>query len=326
MAESPEHQYLSSSFLSVLNNFSRSSLYSYRESDRGKFDFSCTLAESWDRALDGQTLWKHGEGIDKDIRTLLLATTAPISVYIARDTTKHRSVFHEAINDYRHIRSSESSRHFRVFWVPADFDADSEEARHLVGSQLRREVAEDILFNIVFGRLSAARVAAIVWASFRNPGLEVAALHSVAINGFISLNHIAGELSVSTGTIRDRLYQLQMSGLLMQERRAGQTYHVSAAGRSYLRLSAQLHGFANGIPLSPQTVAMLRMLGAEPGDEPAEIFSHEEDGRTLSSPKSTFALMTGKAVMADVNYGIDWRRSDFKYTPDEQNADRWLLL
>lgn len=327
MAESPEHQYLSSSFLSILNDFSHSSLYTYRESDRGKFDFSCVLAESWDRLLNGQTLWKHGEGIDKDVRTLLLATDAPIATYIARDTTKHRSIFYEAINDYRRIRESDQRKHFRVFWVPADFDADSQEARQLIRTQLEREVTEDILFNIIFGRLSASRVAAIAWTTFRNAGLELAALHSTAVHGFTSNRHLALELSVSSGTVRDRLAQLQMSGLIMQERRTGQLYHVSSAGRAYLRISAQLHEFAiDKSPLSIETKTILRLLGAEPSDRYLEQFPDNEERRTLSSPRATFNWMTARAVMASLKYGVDWGRSDFQYTADEHDSNRWLHL
>jgi hypothetical protein len=93
MAQSPERQYLSQTFLAILENFSRSKLYSYRESDRGKFDTACMLIETWDYLLNGQALWKHSEGIDKDLRTLLIASDAPLLTYVARDTTRHRSTF-----------------------------------------------------------------------------------------------------------------------------------------------------------------------------------------------------------------------------------------
>ena len=89
MAESPEHQFLSCEFLDVVERFSGSHLYSYRESERKKFDFSCIMAENWDYSLDGQTLWKHTEGIDKDVRTLVTASNSQITAYVARDTVKN---------------------------------------------------------------------------------------------------------------------------------------------------------------------------------------------------------------------------------------------
>jgi hypothetical protein len=69
VAEAPEHQFLSHKFLEVLAEFSQLKLYGYTEADRKKFDFACVLHRDWDRSLVGQTLWKHTEGIDKDIRT-----------------------------------------------------------------------------------------------------------------------------------------------------------------------------------------------------------------------------------------------------------------
>jgi hypothetical protein len=54
MTESTEHRFLSDTFLSVLNTFSHSELYSYRESERGKFDFACTLSETWEYLLNGR--------------------------------------------------------------------------------------------------------------------------------------------------------------------------------------------------------------------------------------------------------------------------------
>jgi hypothetical protein len=113
----------------------------------------------------------------------------------------------------------------------------------------------------------------------------------------------------------------------MQERRAGQLYHVSAAGRAYLRISAQLHGFAIGEnPLSIETKMILRLLGAELSDNYLEQFPDNEERRNLSSPEATFNWMTARAVMAALKYGVDWSKSDFQYTTDEHDNNRGLHL
>ena len=72
MAESPEHQYLSESLLS---NALRSLKFGFvflpgKRNETVAFDFACVLAETWEYLLNGQTLWKHSEGIDKDAGTL----------------------------------------------------------------------------------------------------------------------------------------------------------------------------------------------------------------------------------------------------------------
>jgi hypothetical protein len=330
MAESPEHAYLSQTFLTVLNKFSRSQLYTYRESDRGKFDIACVLAEAWDCVLNGQTLWKHTEGIDKDLRTLLVASDAPLVTYVARDTTKHRSVIAEAMNDYRRFRQGPNFKHFRVFWVPTDFDADSEKERHLVGSQLEHEITEDILLNVLFGRLTASRVhaVAVMKPSTTNLGLELAILRSIAVNGFISFSSIGHEFKVSSGTVRERIYRLQMSGLILQERSVGEGYYVGSAGRAFLRLCAQLHKLVRDrLPLTAESTEILKTLGAEPFDlkQYGDYFDGSGD-RDRFDPKSVFFLWVGKVHYAAQIYGFDWDQCDYRYSDDEQDTARWLTL
>jgi hypothetical protein len=91
MAEAPEHVFLSNKFLEVLQRFSKSELYSYTEAERKKFDFACNLTRDWNRLVVGQTLWKHTEGVDKDIRTMLTDSNADIWTYIVRHNVKNRA-------------------------------------------------------------------------------------------------------------------------------------------------------------------------------------------------------------------------------------------
>jgi hypothetical protein len=329
MAESPEHAYLSQTFLTVLDKFSRSQLYTYRESDRGKFDIACMLTEAWNCVLNGQTLWKHTEGIDKDIRTLLVASDAPLVTYVARDTTKHRSVIAEAVGDYRKIRQGLSPKHFRVFWVPADFDADSEKERSLIESQLEHEVTEDILLNVLFGRLNAARVYAAVSMrpSTTNLGLELAILHSIATSDFVTLGSLGHEFKVSSSTVRDRINRLQMSGLVLQERGAGEGYYVGPAGRAFLRLCMQLSKLVRDeLPLTVESTDILKILGAE-SFELSQIGHHLTlDHPDRNDPKSVFLSWVGKVVFATQRFGTDWDQCDYNYTPDENDVSRWLSL
>src|SRR4051812_43655330 len=101
MAEAPEHQFLSSKFIEVLDAFSALELYGCTEADRRRFDFACVLHRDWNRPLVGQTLWKHTAGVDKDIRMMLTDTEADLWCYVLRDTVQHRALLHEVMNDYR---------------------------------------------------------------------------------------------------------------------------------------------------------------------------------------------------------------------------------
>jgi hypothetical protein len=327
MAESPEHQFLSDTFLSVLSNLSRSSLYAYRESERGKYDFSCLLAETWQCLVKGQTLWKHSEGIDKDLRTLLTASDVPLMAYVVSDTIKHRSALYEATQDYRRV--AEGRLNFlKVFWVPVNFDADSEEDRRVVESLLRSKITEDILFNVLFGRLSAARVrATLMHLTLNTLGLELATLHSIAVDGFVSLNNLSERVAAHPSTLRDRVHRLQMSGLVLQERSGSQGYCVGSAGRTFLRLCQQVYDLVmNQQPLTSESAYVLRGLGIEPyeGDPPDPNYLNLRPD--FNTPEAMFVMMIGKIVMSASQYDVDWRRFDYRVIPDEHDATRWLML
>ena len=330
MAETAEHQYLSQTFLAILETFSRSKLYSYRESDRGKFDIACMLTESWDYLLNGQTLWKHSEGIDKDLRTLLVASDAPLLTYVARDTTRHRSVFSEAMSDYRKVRDSQKFRHFRVFWVPFDFDADSEQERRLVESQLRHDITEDVLLNVLFGRLDSSRVhaAMMMHPSTEKLGLELAVLHSIAVEGFTSLGWLSHKFHVSSGTVRERISRLQVCGLVIQKRAAGQGYSVGPAGRAMLRLCSQVYKVVNdGTSLSSESIEIMKMLGMEPFEvEQADYVFSRTGVLDRNDPRLIFGMLMGKAQWAASLWNVDWEECDYKYAPDEHDNSLWLAI
>ena len=126
MAESPEHDFLKTHFSRVLQDFSALKLYGFTETDRKRFDFSCLLDRDWSRPLAGQVLWRHTEGIEKDVRTLLTDTQSEIKVYLASDTVRHHATFEETISDFRRSGRFRDLFRFRPIWVPSDFDADKD--------------------------------------------------------------------------------------------------------------------------------------------------------------------------------------------------------
>lgn len=137
---------------------SRSRLYGYREADRRTFDFACGLMRDWERTVAGQTLWKHVEGVDKDVRTMLADDEAEICLYVAQDTTRARNIFYEAVHDYRRGLSRARTWRLRVLWVPNDFKVDREDDRASIVSLLEEELTRDVLLNIVLGNISAEHI------------------------------------------------------------------------------------------------------------------------------------------------------------------------
>ncbi|GAA1400644.1 hypothetical protein ACFQZ4_44435 [Catellatospora coxensis] len=325
MTESAEHQFLSETFLEVLGRLSASRLYAFREAERKKFDFSCHLKENWDYSLDGQTLWKHTEGVDKDVRTLLVASDAQIRAYVARHTTKNRNTFYEATRDFRSSGHSQVLNRLKVFWVPADFDADDETARALVGRELAAEVTNDLLFNIVFGRLSAGAVRSVLISSGM-AALETALLHHIATSGFCNYSELRRRFEVSPATLRDRMARLHLSRFLIQPRNGHQMYHVSPAGRAYLRLCEQLFRHVMGAELPQETCDLLRLLDIEPDLEFRKHPRYSDDWLGGRTPTAMFQMFASRAVVATVSWGVDWDQMTLRADPGELDSSRWLEI
>jgi hypothetical protein len=177
MAASEEHKYLSDTTMEILSSLSKSRLYSYSEAERGRLDFSCILAETWKYLVAGQVLWKHEAFVDRDLRSLLAVDEAPVVVYVARHTLKTRAVLYEALADYKRGPLAVNLPRLKVFWIPPDFDADDELKRQVVGDQLRADLAEDVLLNVILGQLNATDARRLArGGTSRLAGLELAML------------------------------------------------------------------------------------------------------------------------------------------------------
>ncbi len=232
-------------------------LYSFLENQRKTFDFGCVLLRDWTRPVIGQTLWKHVEGVDKDLRTMLTDDEADICLYVARDTMKAHRICDEAVRDYRRRFPTAGLHRLKMIWVPADFDADSEDHRQAVAELIEDRLARDVLLNVVLGNLTAESVRLITSSSGRI-GLDLAILHRIATDGFVNLTALAKSLHVSARSLPERIVRLLGAGCLMQPAPDASFYHVSLRGRVFLELCGQLVGTAT---LTAETERILKLLG-----------------------------------------------------------------
>ena len=176
MAESVEHSFLKNVATEILSDFSNSRLYGFKETERKKFDMSCMLERDWSRPLVGQVLWRHAEGIEKDIRTLLSDQESEIQLYVASDTVKHHALFEEVVTDYKKTSLADNLWKLKTIWVPSDFDADKEKHRNTAKDIIQRQIVNDLLFNVVFGNLTRSDFSHFCYSS-GTPGLNIAILH-----------------------------------------------------------------------------------------------------------------------------------------------------
>lgn len=275
MPESPEHEFLKTHFNQILKDFSSLKLYGFTETTRKKFDFSCLLERDWKQAVSGQVLWRHAEGIDKDVRTLLTDSDSEIKVYLASDTVSHHATFEEALSDFR--RSGRFTDLFRLkpIWVPADFDADQEEQRALIGNIVKSQIIEDILFNVVFGHITADNVILFLGTS-GTLGLTIAILHDIATKGFVNIAHLKQRLDISAGPVRERLPLLEGIGFITSPVSGGLLYSESQKGKVFLDIVSRLATELESGKISDELTYILAKLGCQP---PRSLMSESPQDR-----------------------------------------------
>lgn len=261
MAESPEHLFLKSEFLKVLNDFSSTKIYGYTEGNRKKFDMSCSLKRDWERPLVGQTMWGNETGLDKDLRMLVTATDADIWTYVIKDTVKNRASLHEVVQDYKNSKYRESLFKLKVFWIPNDFDADKDKERETVGRILKNAVVDDLLFNVVFGNLTTHDFIFFIRIITGIVGLPIAILSHIAIFGlgnYVLINQVLG---VSKGPIREKMGQLQAKGFLTNGN--GLDIHISLKGRVLLSIIKRIGEEYETGKFSDELIFILSKLGQQ---------------------------------------------------------------
>lgn len=260
MAESAEHDFLKNKANQVLADFSNLKLYGFTETDRKKFDFSCLLERDWSRPLVGQVLWKHVEGIEKDIRTLVTEKESEIKLYVARDSIQARQQFEETIGEFRKSGRFPDLFRFKSIWIPQDFDADKEKQQTLVGQILTEAIVEDILFNVVFGNLTAQNIRFFLDATGVQ-GLNLALLYIISTDEdpHHNITSLAQRVEMSSGPVREKLMLLKGAGFISNPIGAI-LYRTTLRGRVFLDLARRLFIELQTPVLSEELKYILRKL------------------------------------------------------------------
>lgn len=303
MAESLEHRFLKTHFNDVLRDFSALRLYGFTETDRKRLDFSCLIERDWTRPLAGQVLWRHTDGIDKDIRTLLTDTDSEIKVYLASDTVRHHATFEETVSDFRRSGRFDDLFRLKPIWVPSDFDADKDKQRLLVGEIVKSQIVEDILFNVVFGRITSDDIRLFLAVS-GIPGLNLVILHNIATEGFINIATLQKRLGVSAGPIREKLPVLTGAGFISKPIGA-LMFEVTSKGRVFLDILSRLVTGYHAKSISAELTYVLTRLNCPPVPE-AEADSNEE-----VFPRQLFISLIRTTHHAMRQWGIDLTRIEY---------------
>jgi hypothetical protein len=289
-----------------MESASKSRLFGYTEGQRKRFDFSCDLKKDWSKVVSGQTLWKHGgDGIDKDLRTLLHEEDIAAAVYIARHESRNRSRLAEVTQDYLRTMPGSLSR-LRVFWVPTDFDADDAKSRQTVRNILREEITKDLLLQVALGGLTSTDVAR--FASSRRPGLPLAIMSHVKKRGYRNHRHTAKELGANLNALQFETERLSIIGFLKSDSPQGGLYSITDSGNAMLdicsRLRDYLHGSLGHENKNAEFEHICKLLGIDypsiPKTEPLLIGDYR---RNITDPT---ALLLQHVAQADADGSVEW--------------------
>ncbi|MGW3982086.1 hypothetical protein [Streptomyces mirabilis] len=319
MAESAEHTFLSETALNIMEESANSQLFGCRESGRKKFDFSCDLTKNWTRAVSGQTLWRHDrDGIDKDLRTLLTDDEAAAAVYVARDAVATRGRVEEIIRDYRRSPLRESLSKLRIFWIPADFDADDEKARTVVRAGLRNDVYRDLLMRVALGGITSQDVRN--FAISGRLGLPVWLLVQLGRDEYLdNYTRASKRYGIGIPSLKEEILRLELIGILSREEsKYYGLIQVTEKGRAMLDICARLHNYLSGKrEEGEEFLYICKLLGIDfttlhpDGQVNFSFYEDNKDGIPFGHSADNTALMLSCLYYASQNGPLEWNDRHF---------------
>ncbi|NTE89567.1 hypothetical protein [Agrobacterium rubi] len=237
-----------------------------REAERRKFDYGCMLLRDTTRPLVSQVLWNHEEGLEKDLRTLLFEGEAALKIYFVRDRIRNRAKIDEAIQSYRLNQATATLlRGLKIIAIPEGFDADSEVQRVWMDKHILETVSSDLLFAVVFGKLTAQDVR--VFAQHGGPiGLKIAVLHAINTVGLEHGPTFEKQLGMRGSPLREVIAMLTGVGLVVAP--AFSIQRVPTLKGRFLLDLARLLTFERETlnDWSDETKMILRYLNVDPTD------------------------------------------------------------
>ena len=297
MADSAEHQFISQSLERALHVYSETRLMGLREAERRKFDYGCMLLRDTTRPLVSQVLWNHDEGLEKDLRTLLFEGEAALKVYFVRDRIKNRAKIDEVIQSYRlNPATAPMLRGLKIVAIPEGFDADSEAQRIWMDKHILETVSSDLLFAVVFGKLTAQDVR--VFAQHGGPfGLKIAVLQAINTVGLEHGPTFEKQLGTRGSPLREVIAMLTGVGLVAAP--AFSIQRVPTLKGRFLLDLARLLTFERGTQKdwSEETKLILRYLNVDPTDGWQEL-----DGRKAHEGFASDLIIS---VRYAAQFGID---------------------
>lgn len=218
MSESSEHIWLKQTFLSIINDFSNSKIFSFEEANRGEYDFSATLFSDRAYILIGQVLWKNSSGITKDLQTLILNDSADLLIYIYPDKKEVELEIKKNLEIYQKSKYINNIFKLRLIKIPAWFSTDNNDSVSYIKDYLCFKVLDDIVFNVLLNQLNFSDIRYFLHGP--GGGFIDSSLHClvfIAENGFTTMTELARALRIGVTTLKPIFEHLCGTGFIYRK-------------------------------------------------------------------------------------------------------------
>jgi predicted transcriptional regulator len=150
------------------------------------------------------------------------------------------------------------------FMVDPNFRADDEKSVKEMSDNLRQQIVENLLFNVMFGNLSGDDIRLVL---DRGRAISLAILHTIATSRVPNRSQLAKRLGMGTESVNRIIFMLLGMGLLSDTSiitaSEGQ-YYVTPKGRALLRLLGIIKSEVSNDSMRSELIYILKYLRIEP--------------------------------------------------------------
>lgn len=204
----------------------------------------------------------------------------------------------------------------RIFWIPADFNADDEISREVVRDSLQRDMYKDLLLKIALGGITSQDVRN--FAISGRLGFPPWILSKIKEDGYLD-NYTSASRRYKVGipSLKEELLRLELTGMLSREENTHGLIRVTEKGRAMLDICAHLHQHLSGMTdASEEFLYICQLLDMDFGSLALggqqvnfDVFRENQNSFRLGHEADNATLLLACLFFSSQHGEIEWRPS-----------------